>query len=635
MHKHPIAATLLSAAALVAGVLTAPAANASVVPKAVPDTKPAWLARATHLGHAGSAAKVDARVYLAPRGGLAALQRQALAVSTPGDARYGHFLTAAQYQATYGVTDAAVNAVENWLRSAGLTVTGVGAGRSYVRVRGTVRQAEQAFDVTIDRYRHDGQTVQAPTSAVRVPGRVASSVLTVTGLDSSVSVAKPASTVEPPPPGFRNARPCSVFYGQLEARFQADFKTRLPAFKGQRLPYAVCGYTGPQLRAAYEPGTDLDGTGATVAIVDAYDAPTIVGDAQRYAVENGDGGYAKNQLRLIDAARFTHQNLCVPTGWAGEQTLDIEAVHAMAPGADIRYYGAASCEDVDLIDTLAKVVDQDKAQIVTNSWGEPEEGETTGSIAKFEQVFAQGAVEGISFTFSSGDSGDELANTGIRQADYPTSDPFVTSVGGTSLAVGADGSRLFETGWGTDEVLLSANGKRWAPDEGFTSGAGGGVSHLFDKPAYQNGTVPGAHRQVPDVGMDADPTTGFLVGETQTFPEGVSFDTFRLGGTSLASPLFAGMTALAIGARGGTGLGLLNPTIYANPSAFDDVTGAGADIGNVRVDFDNGVDASKGVFYSVRQFDMDSSLTTGPGWDDVTGLGSPNDGWLDLARSAG
>lgn len=84
------------------------------------------------------------------------------------------------------------------------------------------------------------------------------------------------------------------------------------------------------------------------------------------------------------------------------------------------------------------------------------------------------------------------------------------------------------------------------------------------------------------------------------------------------------MTALGVGARGGVGLGLLNPVIYANPDVFNDVTGAGADIGNVRVDFDNGVDSSDGVFYSVRQFNMDSSLTTGPGWDDVTGLGSPN-----------
>jgi subtilase family serine protease len=129
--------------------------------------------------------------------------------------------------------------------------------------------------------------------------------------------------------------------------------------------------------------------------------------------------------------------------------------------------------------------------------------------------------------------------------------------------------------------------------------------------------------------MDADPTTGMLVGQTQTFPDGVYYDQYRIGGTSLASPLFAGMTALAFQHAGG-GVGLLNPTIYANASTgvFTDVAGTPVDAGNVRADFVNGVNDSDGIVYSVRTFNQDSSLTTGPGWDDVTGLGSPNSGWL-------
>jgi subtilase family serine protease len=129
--------------------------------------------------------------------------------------------------------------------------------------------------------------------------------------------------------------------------------------------------------------------------------------------------------------------------------------------------------------------------------------------------------------------------------------------------------------------------------------------------------------------MDADVTTGMLIGETQTFPEGVHYDQYRIGGTSLASPLFAGMTALAFQHAGG-GVGLLNPTIYANRSAFTDVSGAGPDAGNVRVDLANSLDASGGVLYSVRTFDQDSGLDVNPGWDDVTGLGSPNSDWLTV-----
>ena len=130
--------------------------------------------------------------------------------------------------------------------------------------------------------------------------------------------------------------------------------------------------------------------------------------------------------------------------------------------------------------------------------------------------------------------------------------------------------------------------------------------------------------------MDADPTTGMLVGQTQAFPEGVHYDEYRIGGTSLASPLFAGMTALSLQNAGGGGIGLLNPTIYDNATsgAFTDVTGSGPDAGNVRVDFANGVDPSGGLLYSVRTFNHDSSLTVGTAWDDVTGVGSPNSGWL-------
>ncbi|HMC39482.1 MAG TPA: hypothetical protein VKI19_07455 [Acidimicrobiales bacterium] len=87
------------------------------------------------------------------------------------------------------------------------------------------------------------------------------------------------------------------------------------------------------------------------------------------------------------------------------------------------------------------------------------------------------------------------------------------------------------------------------------------------------------------------------------------------------------MTVLAFEHAGG-GLGLLNPTIYANPSAFNDVTGSGPDAGNVRVDYVDGVDSAAGLKYSVRTFDQDSSLTVNPGWDNVTGLGTPNTGWL-------
>ena len=92
------------------------------------------------------------------------------------------------------------------------------------------------------------------------------------------------------------------------------------------------------------------------------------------------------------------------------------------------------------------------------------------------------------------------------------------------------------------------------------------------------------------------------------------------------------MTALAL-QHAGHGVGLLNPTIYANArtGVFTDVSGTPADAGNVRVDYANGLDASAGLLYSVRTFNQDSSLSINPGWDDVTGLGTPNAGWFTAA----
>jgi subtilase family serine protease len=616
--------TLAAVSSLAASVVVAPTAQARPTPAAIPNSKPTWVNSAKPLARTSGNAPVNLRVYLAPNGGLAAEKAFALSLATKGSANYHQFLSAAQFTARFAPTGAAVQAVRAWLVSSGLKVASVQSDHRYISVTGTVAAAQRAFGTTVNTYRHNGEVVSAQSTALSAPSDVVGDVLAVSGLDTSTHLVKPANI--PPSSGFRNARPCSTYYGQLTAKYQADFSTPLPKFNGKYLPYAICGYTGPFFRAAYEQNNSLDGSGVTVAITDAYASPTIVQDAKKYSGRNGDGSYAPGQLTQSNSSTVGNFAQCDPSGWYGEETLDVEAVHAMAPGANIRYYGARSCLDNDLLDSLARVVDEDTASIVTNSWGEPEEGETSDTVAAYEQVFLQGAIQGITFMFSSGDNGDELQNTGVRQADYPTSDPYVTSVGGTSTAIDGNGNLVGQTGWGTEKYALGNGTWNFLF---FQYGAGGGYSHLFNKPSYQSSAVPGAYRGVPDVAMDADPTTGMLIGQTQAFPEGVHYDEYRIGGTSLASPLFAGMTALTL-ENGGTRAGLLNPVIYgvAGPDTFNDVKSNPLGGGNVRVDNANGVDASDGLVYSVRSFNQDSSLFVKPGWDDVTGVGSPNVGWL-------
>ena len=626
--------------AAMAGV--APQVHAAGGRHALPNSTPRWLghAQATRTASPDSAARQSVTVQLAPNGGMAALQAAALAVSTPGSASYRHFLTPSQYAAQYAPTDAEVSAVRSWLTGAGLSVTGVDPGNDVVTASGSRAALQQAFGVSLQSYRHDGQDVVAPNGPTYVPDSLAGTVLAVGGLDTTTYTSAtqhttgtgtggPAATTDAYPPAFVNARPCSAYYGQVAATYQADYTTPLPAFQGSTLPYAVCGYTGPQFRAAYEGSSTLTGAGVTVGVIDAYASPSIAQDAEQYATNHGDGAYAPGQLTQTVASGFTHKKLCGPTGWYGEETLDVEAVHAMAPGAGIHYYGAASCLDDDLLAAAREAVRQDAVQVISNSYGDLEQNATAAYVAASEKVFSQGALEGISFLFSSGDNGDELAASGIKQVDYQASDPLVTAVGGTATAIGANGKIAFQTGWGTDKDALSSDDTSWTP-VGYLYGSGGGFSALFNRPSYQDGVVGNAARGVPDVAMDADPTTGMLVGETQLFPDGTArYGEYRIGGTSLASPLFAGLTALRVQAGGGTGFGLLNPSIYAAAkSAFTDVKGAPKDAGNVRVDYVNGVDATAGLVYSVRTFDQDSSLQVTQGWDDVTGVGVPTPSWI-------
>ncbi len=622
--KRSLTAVTVVGALVAAGAAAAPA-SAATHKQRLAHTQNTWVQHTKAQGNASAKGTSTFRVYLAPRGGLDALKADVAKVSTPGTASYRKFLSAKQYHAQYDPTAADAASVTNWLKSNDLTVTGTAAHRRYLAVTGSNDAVNKAFSTTIKKYRHAGRNVQANSTPVSVPSTIAPLISTVAGLDTTPRKVEHSAA---PSPGFRNARPCSRFYGQLSAANEADGKTPLPKFQGKTLPYAVCGYTGPQLRSAYEGSTALSGAGVTVAITDAYASPTIAKDSNTYAKAHGDGSYGTGQLVQSVADNFRKQKDCGPSGWYGEETLDVEAVHAMAPGARIVYYGAASCYDNDLLDALTNAVDDNLASLVTNSWGDVEESATADNINAYEQVFLQGAMQGQAFLFSSGDAGDDLNSTGIKQTDYPTSDPYVTSVGGTSDAIGPDGKFQFQTGWGTEKYSLSSDGTSWTP-LGFTSGAGGGQSGLFNRPSYQDGVVSSPYRSVPDVGLDADPTTGMLVGQTQTFSDGKYYDEYRLGGTSLASPLFAGMSALRT-QQAGTRLGALNPSIYANATsgAFTDVKGNPKDAGNVRPDFVNQQDASNGIVYSVRAFNRDSSLAISKGWDDVTGVGSPNPGWL-------
>ena len=648
------ALTAASATALVAGALAfAVPAQASSARIPIAGTHPSWATASTRLSpQAVTTGTVDARVYLAGRN-QAGLASYATAVSTPGNALYGHYLTPSQVRAAYGPTSAQVSTVQNWLTENGLTVTNVKDEMGgYVEVTGSVQEAVKAFGATFGMFKGpDGKKDRAPVQAATAPAGVAGDVLTVSGLDTANHFAKPADELPPPGPNYWVAPPCSQYYGQKIA-------TDKPSAYGTKQPYTNCGYTPRQIRGAYGVSqSGMTGKGVTVAIVDAYASPTMPGDANQYAAATGDKPFAPGQYTQNLPSNFTltAPDECDAAGWYGEQTLDIEAVHGMAPDANVVYVGAASCTDYDLGDALSLIVSNHLASIVSDSWGDIADQESL--LPVYEQLFRAGAAEGIGFFFSSGDSGYESPaedpGSDMTQTDYPAESPNVTSVGGTSLAIGKNNNYEFETAWGTLLDPLAANGKSWQfPPPGvypdyYDGSGGGGVSSDFTQPSYQKGVVPDSlatrlpngtinatpMRVEPDVAALADPSTGILVGQTTLQPDGTSFafSLSRIGGTSVACPVFAGIEADAQQAAGHV-LGFANPAIYQRygTSAFRDVTdhplGPGY-LAEVRNNYTDPATKTGPLITYLRTLGINgegtAALPAVKGYDDATGVGSP------------
>ncbi len=614
-------------------VLVLAASAVSVAAQArtkLPGSVPVWANAKNYVAAANPSEDIGFRVYLGWND-PSAVQALAQAVSDPTSANYKNFLTPAQFRQQFAPSQAQVGAVQSWLRSQGFTVETTPQNNHYVSAEGTVAQAAAAFGTSFGMYSISGLTLRSPSSDVSIPDSLAGIVSGVIGLDDSAQLVHTNHVTgdAPPPAAFVSAQPCSTFWGEMLA---AGFTN---PYGAATLPYAPCGYTPQQIKGAYGlNSTSADGSGQTVAIIDAYAAPTIVQDVNQWSTNRGLPTLRPGQFtQVVAPGTYHHPERGMkqdPQGWYGEETLDVEAVHGMAPGANIVFVGAPNnFQDLDA--ALNHVVDRHLAQIVSNSYGFNTENLPPGFIKPYEDTILQGVIEGIGIYFSSGDNSDESLVVGYRTTDWPASSPFVTAVGGTSLAVDGANKYLFETGWGTR--TSSWTGTTWSPTPPgpWLYGAGGGVSRIFSEPSYQVGVVPAlvfsaqgrTGRAVPDIAAVGDPNTGYLIGETQTFPDGtVKYSEYRIGGTSLSCPLLAGIMALADEAVG-TPHGFANPLFYSHPGAFTDIVSPASTVAVVRTNYANGVDATAGLRYRLRTMNQTLSLQTTPGYDDVTGLGTP------------
>jgi len=663
-----------------AGTAVANAASTSAQPHRI--TLHGSLVPASERAHSAGAVAAKSKVSfdlllkLRNASGAAAFVRE---VSSPGSREFHHYLSEAKWVAKYGATRSELAKAEAWLRANHFTVTSVPKDRLYVATTGTALRVERTFGVTLGYYMVDGHKVRLANSALSIPASMSGIVTGAAGVNESVATpdlsqtgaskaaAKPAQ--EPAPPaGFRNPQPCSKYWGQKIDT--ADSASLYAPYTGP-LPYDICGYKPAQLRGAYGLANSVakgtDGKGVTIAIVDAYDSPTLLSDAQLYfRLNDPSHPLSSSQFTNIPPATVGNEGECAASGWFDEQALDVEASHSMAPGANIQFVGAQDCLDSSLLAAENTAISSG-ASVVSNSWGDFAGDLFTDAATHtaFDDTFMVAASTGVSVMFSSGDDGDNFADSGLAVPDYPATSPFVTAVGGTSLEVSRSNSRSAEYGWSTAKQTLCTPpaapptcGSATTPTGtlAWQAGGGGGTSYYYTQPYYQAPVVPSALalrnapifgptplRVIPDIAMDADANTGMLIGLTQTFPDGVYYDQFKEGGTSLASPLLAGVIADADQAAG-IPLGFLNPVLYkaytAKPSAFFDVKApANPDAAAViRVDYGNTVDASDGYVVSVRAINYagpetycdgtgncatrDVTLTATPGFDSLTGLGS-------------
>ncbi len=592
-----------------------------------------WVAAAPKTGTASDGKTVDIAVHMALANSTA-LTSLVAAVSTPGSASYGRYLTPAQFAARFAPAASAVAAGKARLTKAGMTNVTAGPLGAYVSATATVKQLRTTFGVTQGVYTYRGTTIRANAEAPTIPAQLANKVVFIEGLDdtdllrqpfhvsaTAGALAAPASAVAataavtPPPVVSQDPSPyCDTYFGDLKATLSTK-----PAPYNKSLPWLSCGYTPQQIQAAYgaNPGNiGINGTGVTVAIVDAFASPTLQADGNLYAGNHGLPPLTSANFKQVIPAGIYNVPAAQVTnayGWWTEQSLDVASVHGSAPGASIVYVGAKN-NSTPLTTALIDTIMNHRADIITDSFGNNGEAIPASQVTAENNAFMAAATMGISVLFSSGDDGDLSQINGVATGAWEATSPYVTGVGGTSLLLKNASGAKEEYGWGTYRAFLNGVtvnsatsvttsglatttfGTSTFSDFTFYSGSGGGISLLAAQPDYQAGIVPDAlsmtvneasggaiplttrQRVSPDIAADADPYTGYLYGETYTIAGNVSdtgctkltatteYCEIDEGGTSLASPLTAGMLATVDQVRGALGkpfLGFANPFLYS------------------------------------------------------------------------
>lgn len=371
----------------------------------------------------------------------------------------------------------------------------------------------------------------------------------------------------------------------------------------------IQGYFPSQISQAYEfnqiklaGGAAADGSGQTIAIVDAFNDPKVASDLMVFDQQFGLN--APPSLKVVNG----NGSATLPTtdaGWAGEISLDVEWAHAMAPGANILLVEANSSSLADLMDAVNYARNAAGVSVVSMSWGGSEffgwDGTEFTGQTQYDAYFTTPAGhQGVTFIAAAGDSG---VFSGVQ---WPASSPNVLAVGGTSLYVADEnGTYYTESSW---------------------SGTSGGFSQVENEPAYQDNVQNTGVRTSPDVAYDADPNTGFAVYDSVPFDGSAGWQV--VGGTSAGAPQWAALVAITNQGRALANQGTLDGATQTLPALYGlYVSQDGPSYADYTADFNDVIDSGGGGGrFHWRFGGFGSANPATAGYDTSTGLGTPKAG---------
>ncbi|MGA3008611.1 MAG: S53 family peptidase, partial [Opitutaceae bacterium] len=512
--------------------------------------------KASSLGRLPATQNLKLAIGLALRD-QAGLEEFLRELNDPSSPNYHQYLTVQEFTDQFAPTAADYQAVVDYAIANGLTVTGTSSNRLVVNAEGPVANIEQAFQVTMGSYQHptENRAFRAPANEPTIP--VGLQILHISGLDNFAL----------PHPVNINVSPLGQL--QPETSYTGSGPTGL--------------FIGNDFRAAYAPGVTLTGSGQSVALVEFQ--PYVLADVTAYFKQAGLPLNVPITNVLLDGATGVYTSA---SGADAEAVLDIDMAIDMAPGLSQVLVYEGDPNNVIPMDVMNRIATDNIAKQISSSWMWTYDPAET-------QVFMEFAAQGQTYLNASGDDGAyDIFYDGQVSYCFPSEDQYVTAVGGTSLATnGAGGPWQSEVCW---SVL-----------------SGGGISpDNMPIPSYQQGISSSYNqasttlRNVPDVSANADQNM-FIV-----FTSDGTTVTGSIGGTSAATPIWAGFIALANqqAAKNGLGsVGFLNPSVYA--------IGKGS---NYAKDFH---DITVGSNVDVQDDFNLTNYNAGTGYDLVTGWGSP------------